>query len=122
MGLRFRVSAPVNRDLSFAVGTSFTGYIFQGQDEASYAMDPQASVIVTLPVMGDRSTYFLGGVGAYVPFDAGPDRDSAPTFHLGVGKVWLLTDSSLFLEFNPAIAVAEENTELLLPIRFGVIF
>lgn len=122
LGLRFRVSAPVNRDLSFAVGSSFIGYVFEGQDEASYAIDPQASIIVTLPVMGDRSTYFLGGLGVYVPFDDEVDRDSAPTFHFGVGKVWLLQDSSLFLEFDPAIAIGEDRTELLLPLRVGVIF
>jgi hypothetical protein len=120
-GFRFRVSAPINRDLSFAIGTSFTGYIFEGQDEASYAVDPQASLVVTLPGRGSQSLYFLGGAGAYVPF-GDTSADPGPTFHVGIGKVWLLQDTSLFLEFDPALLVGETQTDVLLPLRLGVIF
>lgn len=120
-GFRFRVSAPINRDLSFAIGTAFTGFIFEGQDEASYAFDPQASLIVTLPGRGTESLYFMGGAGAYVPF--GETRaDAGPTFHFGIGKVWLLRDTSLFFEFDPALIVGETQTDVLLPVRLGVIF
>lgn len=120
-GIRARLSAPINRDLSLAFGMAFTGYIFEGQDEATYAFDPQASVIVTMPVAGNEGTYFLGGAGAYIPTgDNAPD--AGPTFHLGVGKVWLLSDSSLYLEFDPALLVGEEATHGLFPIRAGVIF
>lgn len=120
-GLRFRVSAPVNQEVSFGVGTGLTGYIFRGRDEASYAFDPQASIIVTLPGMGTQSMYFFGGGGAYVPFGNTP-ADSGPTFHLGVGKAWLLNESSLFVEFDPAILVGEERADMLFPFRVGVIF
>ena len=120
-GLRLRVSAPVNRDLSLAFGMAFTGYIFEGQDDATYAFDPQASVIVTMPVAGNEGTYFMGGVGAYLP--AGDNTpDGGPTFHLGAGKVWLLRDSSLFAEIDPAILIGENAAELLIPVRVGVIF
>lgn len=120
-GIRFRVSAPVNRDLSVAFGSSITGFIFEGQDEADFAIDPQASLIVNVPQTGDQGLYFFGGAGAYVPLGDSP-AESGPTFHLGGGKVWLLQESSLFLEFNPTIIVAEEETEFLLPLRIGVIF
>lgn len=120
-GFRFRVSAPINRDLSFAIGTSFTGYIFEGQDEASYAFDPQASLIVTLPGSGTESLYALGGAGAYVPFGE-TTADPGPTFHLGMGKVWLLQDTSVYAEVNPALIVGESETSLLFPVRLGVIF
>jgi hypothetical protein len=120
-GLRLRASAPINQDLSFAVGTGVTGFIFEGRDEASYSFDPQASLIVTLPVSGDQGLYFLGGAGAYLPVGE-TSADSGPTFHFGVGKVWLLRESSLFLEFDPAILVGEQETDVLFPLRLGVIF
>jgi len=120
-GFRFRASAPLNQDVSLGLGTAFTGFIFEGRDDASFAFDPQASLIVTLPNTGSQSTYVLGGIGAYLPFGS-TDADSAPTFHLGVGKVWLLNDSSFFAEFDPALYVGSDSTEVLLPIRVGVIF
>ncbi len=120
-GLRFRVSVPINRDVSFAVGSSLTGFIFEGQDEADFAIDPQASLIVNVPQGGEEGLYFFGGVGAYVPLGDSP-AESGPVFHFGGGKVWLLQESSLFLEFNPGFIIADESTELLVPIRIGVIF
>lgn len=120
-GLRFRVSAPINQEVSLGVGTGLTGYIFQGRDDAAYAFDPQASVIVTLPGMGRESLYFLGGGGAYVPF-GNTTAESGPTFHFGVGKAWLLNESSLYFEFDPALLVGEESTKVLIPFRLGVIF
>jgi len=120
-GLRFRVSAPINRDVSFAVGSSITGFIFEGQDEADFAIDPQASLIVNVPQGGEEGLYFFGGAGAYVPLGDSP-AESGPMFHFGGGKVWLLQESSLFLEFNPGLIIAEESTEVLFPIRVGVIF
>ena len=122
-GFRFRVSAPINQDLSFGIGSAFTGYIFQGREDASYALDPQASLIVTLPGSGQEAAYVMGGAGAYVPFgNTNEDARSGPTFHLGMGKVWLLSESSFFLEFDPALFVGQERTDVLLPIRAGVIF
>ena len=120
-GIRVRASAPINRDLSLAFGSSITGFIFEGQDEANFAIDPQVSLIVNVPQAGDQGLYFFGGAGAYVPLGDSP-AESGPTFHVGGGKVWLLQESSLFLEFNPGLIIAEESTEVLLPIRLGVIF
>ncbi len=120
-GVRIRVSAPINRDLSIAVGTGFTGYVFEGQDDANYAIDPMLSMIVTLPVAGRRGTYFLGGIGAYVPL-GDFSSEAAPFFHFGVGRVWLLQDTSIFFEFTPALVISEETAEGLFPVRVGVIF
>jgi hypothetical protein len=120
-GLRFRVSAPLNRDLSVAFGTSLTGFIFGGRDDADFSIDPQASLIVTVPSETEETTYFFGGAGAYVPLGSSATQ-SGPTFHLGAGKVWLLQESSLFVEVNPALLIAADQTELLFPVRVGVIF
>ena len=120
-GVRMRISAPINRDLSVAVGTGFTGYVFEGQDDANYAIDPTLSLIVTLPVAGRRGTYFLGGIGAYVPLGEF-SSEAAPFFHFGFGRVWLLQDTSIFFEFAPALVVGDESAEGLFPVRVGVIF
>lgn len=120
-GVRLRISAPINRDLSIAVGSGFTGYVFAGQDDANYAIDPMLSLIVTLPVAGRRGTYFLGGIGAYVPLGEF-SSETAPFFHFGFGRVWLLQDTSIFFEFAPALVVGEESAEGLFPVRVGVIF
>ena len=120
-GLRFRTSVPVNQDISVGIGAALNGYIFEGRDEAAYSFDPQGSLVVTLPGPGNQRLYVLGGGGAYVPFGE-TSAESGPTLHLGIGKVWLLNESSFFLEFNPALFVGKETTDVILPLRLGVIF
>lgn len=119
-GLFVRVSRPVNQDVSLAIGSGLTGYIFRGQDDASFALDPQLAAVVSFDSQPDETTYVLGGAGAYVPF-GDTSTDSGPTFHLGVGRAWLLTESSVFFEFNPGFLVGEERTTLVLPLRLGII-
>lgn len=119
-GLRVRASTPVNPDLSLAVGSGLTGYIFRGRDEAAFALDPQASAILTFAAQGPESAYALTGAGAYVPFGE-TSANSGPTFHLGGGKVWLLNESSLFFEANPAFLIGRETTSLVFSVRAGVI-
>lgn len=120
-GLRFRSSVPLTQDVSFGLGAGFTGYIFSGRDDASYAFDPQTSLIVTLPGIGTERLYVLGGGGAYVPFGE-TSATSGPTVHLGVGKVWLMNESSFFVEFSPSIFIGQEEADLIIPFRLGVIF
>lgn len=120
-GVRFRVSSPINRDLSIALGSAFTGYILGGRDEASYALDPQISLIVTRTDTPTQGTYFMGGFGAYLPIQT-EESTSAPTIHLGAGRVWLLQDTSLYAEFNPSLVIGEDATSGLFSLRFGVIF
>lgn len=122
-GLRFRSSVPLTQDVSLGIGAGLTGYIFQGRDDAAYAFDPQASLVVTLPGPGTQRLYVLGGGGAYVPFgNLDSNVTGGPTLHFGVGKVWLLSESSFFLEFDPALYIGKEETNVILPLRVGVIF
>lgn len=119
-GFHVRASTPINQDVSVAVGSGLTGFIFRGRDDAAFALDPQVSAIVSFSMSGAESTYVLGGGGAYVPF-GDTSTESGPTFHLGIGRAWLLRESSLFVEFNPGLLVGEESTTLVLPLRIGVI-
>lgn len=126
----FRTSFPVNRDFSVGVGGTFTGFVFE--EKTAYAFDTEASLIVTLPNPSRRSLYFLGGVGYHAPMGAHYDAPSAvsgdvnveqgPTFHTGLGSVWRLTSTSLYLEFSPTLFFRRERSDVLLPLRIGVIF
>jgi hypothetical protein len=120
-GVRLRSSVPLTQDVSLGLGAGLTGYIFEGRDDAAYGFDPQASLIVTLPGRNRQRLYVLGGAGAYVPF-GNTSAESGPTIHLGIGKVWLLNESSFFFEFDPALFIGKEDTEAVMPIRLGVIF
>ena len=123
LGLRGRVSAPVNPDLSFGVDLGLTGFILAGRDDASYVFDPQISAIVTLDSRQQRTPYIIGGLGAYVPFGEGRnDGESGPTLHGGFGWVQALQSTTLFYEVDPALIIGETAVDLVLPFRVGIIF
>ena len=46
-GLHFRASTPLNPDVSLAIGSGLTGFIFQGRDDAAFALDPKVSAIAS---------------------------------------------------------------------------
>lgn len=128
--LHFRTSFPMNRDFSLGLGGTLTGFIFEGEN--AYALDTEASLIVTLPNPSRRSFYFLGGAGYHVPMGGRYDAPSAvsgdlgvgqgPTFHAGLGSVWKLSATSLYLEVTPTLFFRRERSDVLLPLRIGVIF
>jgi hypothetical protein len=111
----------VKSDLSLAFGTAFVGHVFEGRDDAIYVVDPQFSVIVTLP--GEqRVPYFMAGMGAYLPLSEDADADASPFFHVGVGWVWALEESTLFLEFDPGLSIEKDGVAGIFPVRAGFIF
>lgn len=121
IGFRSRVSAPINADVSLALDAGFTGFILGGRRDASYVFDPQFSVIVNLPQQGDQLSYLLFGAGAYVPLGES-SSSSGPTIHFGYGRVRVLQETSLFYEIDPAIIIAENRVDLVIPVRIGIIF
>ncbi len=122
LGLRGRVSAPANPDLSFAIDLGFTGFVLRGRDDATYVFDPQVSAIVTLDAQGNRSPYIIGGIGAYVPFDDADDDEGGPTLHGGFGWIQTLQSTTLFYEIDPALIIGKSSVNLILPFRIGIIF
>lgn len=118
LGLRARVALPVNRDVSVAAGLGLGAHLFEGADEARFVLNPQASVIVTLPTRGS-ARYVFGGAGGLLPLG---DGGGGPTLHVGYGVAIPLTETSLFAEVNPQIVVGEDETVPVLAIRGGVIF
>ena len=121
-GLRLRASAPLNADVSAAADLGLTGFVLQGSDNATYLLEPQLSVVVNLPSQGANLPYLLTGVGGHFPLSDENESESGPVLHLGLGRVQALMDTSIFYEVNPGLLIADENVELLLPFRIGIIF
>lgn len=124
-GVHLRASFPMNYELSFAVGTTFTGFVLKGSAESAYSLDTEASLIVTLPNPSRSSTYLLGGVGYHMPIGGGTRYDGVvggPTFHGGIGKVWQLDQTSVYVELAPTMFFRRDRTDVLLPLRGGIIF
>ena len=121
MGFRGRISTPINADLSFALDAGLTGFILGGRDDATYVVDPQISLIVTLPGV-EKAPYLLAGMGAYLdPSDSG-DVLTGPTIHAGIGWVRPLRESVLFYELDPALVIGKDKVSAAIPFRIGVIF
>ena len=120
-GFHFRTTLLITQDLSLGGGLGLAGFVFEGQSNAVYAVDPEVSLIVTIPTPSRSATYLLGGGGYHVPFGNDPPA-SGPSFHLGLGRIWALQETTLFLEFTPALYVRDSSAGGLFPIRAGVIF
>ena len=119
-GIRGRASFPYNQDLSFAASAGFTGFVLSGYEDGSFVFDPQVSAIITLPSQGRFATYFLGGFGSYLTTsDSGL---SGITLHLGLGRVQLLNETTIFYEVNPALIIGSSRVGGAVPIRVGIIF
>jgi len=121
LGLTGRISVPLNADVSVAIGSGFTGFLFGGTEDATWLFTPQVSGIVTLPGLY-RAPYLLAGVGGYLPLgDPGRDR-AGPMVHFGLGRVTLLAQSTLFYEVDPMLVLSPDRVDFAIPIRVGVIF
>lgn len=118
IGIRGRVALPVNADVSVAASLGMAAHLFGGQDETRYVLNPQASVIVTLPGEG-TARYVLGGFGAFLPFS---DGGGGPALHVGAGWAIPLNETSLYVEANPSLVVGDSETTAVLAVRAGVIF
>ena len=119
VGMRLRTALPVNADLSVAGSLGLAAHLWEGSANARWVLNPQMSLIVTLPSRGSVR-YVFGGFGGYLPLDG--DFPGAPTLHIGVGTAVPLNDTSVFFEINPSLLVGEDETTGVLAARAGVIF
>lgn len=118
LGVRGRVALPINADLSAAASLGVSAHLFEGTRDARYVLNPQTSLIVTVPG-GHSVRYFLGGFGGFIPLDGG---GGGPTVHGGVGWAIPLNATSLYVEVDPSLIVGQDATGVLLSARAGVIF
>ena len=120
IGLRVRAALPVNADLSLAASVGLAAHLWDGRADARYVMNPQTSLIVTLPGRGPNVRYVLGGFGGFIPLDG--NGGGGPTLHAGIGTAIPLNDTSLYLEVDPSLLIGTNETTLVLSGRVGVIF
>ena len=121
MGFRGRISSAVNADLSLALDLGMSGFILNGRDDASYVIDPQLSLIVTMPGV-ERASYLIGGMGAYINTNDSSNALEGPTIHFGIGWVRALRESVLFYEVDPALVIGKSSVGVAIPFRIGIIF
>jgi hypothetical protein len=122
LGLDTRLAFPINPDLSISAGTSFVNYVFQGRDGAAYFINPSVSLIVTMNAAAPRSPYLIAGLGAYLPLAGDTSKnESGPIVEVGIGWVFSLQVTSVFLEITPALVVARSEVGMQIPARVGVI-
>ena len=118
LGLRGRVALPVNADLSVAASLGVSAHLFDGANDSDVVLNPQTSLIVTIP--GRTSVrYVLGGFGGLLPFSGG---GGGATVHGGVGIAIPLSATSLYVEADPSLVIGQDSAGLLLSVRGGVIF
>jgi len=120
-GLFVRGAIPLTRDVSVGLGTAGTGYVLEGGAEARYVLDLEATTIVTLPSPSKSANYLMGGGGLRIPFRS-ENLDVGPTVHLGLGRLWALQESTLFVELRPTLYVRETEADFVFPLRAGIIF
>lgn len=118
LGLRVRGALPVNADVSVAASLGFAAHLFGGTSDARYVINPQTSLIVTLP--GNSSVrYVLGGFGVFLPFS---DGGGGLAIHGGAGVAFPLSETSFYVEADPSLVFGEDSVVPVLSLRGGVIF
>lgn len=122
LGLDTRLAFPINADLSISAGASFVNYVFQGRDGAAYFISPSISLIVTMNTEAPRSPYLVAGLGAYLPLAGDTEKnESGPIVEAGIGWVFGLQQTSVYLEITPALVVARSAVDMQIPVRVGII-
>lgn len=120
-GVQLDAQLPITGGLSIVGGGGFSAFLLNGRRSGTYTFDPQLTLKVTLPSRSKGATTIFGGGGYHVPFGT-EARGNGPTAHLGVGRIWALRESTLFVELVPTLVIREEATSLLMPLRAGVVF
>ena len=119
LGVRIRAALPVNADVSVAASLGLGAHVFEGADDSAYVLNPQTSVIVTIPG-GRRSVrYLLGGLGGFLPFSGG---GGGASIHAGIGTAIPLSESSVYFELDPSLVIGSDESVPVIALRTGVIF
>ncbi len=122
IGFHGRAAAPINADLSIAFDLGAAGFVLEGRRNATYVVTPQLTAILNLPAYRDNATYIGAGFGYYAPVNRDDNTNGGPTFHVAYGWILGLRETSLYVEIDPALIVAQEGVSLALPVRVGAIF
>ena len=126
LGLRSRVSYPMNRDFSIGLGLGVHGFSSNGANRSVIMADPSVNLILRLGATADRATYVVAGAGGYLLAGATGQRTSkatiGPQAAIGLGAVKQLVDSRLFVEITPQFLLEPQQMTVVAPLRIGLIF
>ena len=120
-GLHIDAHAQVAGRYSIAVGTGFSSYILEGRRSGTYTLAPKLSFKITRPSRSLGANTFSVGGGYHLPFGQ-RDVGRGPTVHFGIGRLWALRETTLFVDLRPTAVIRDETISLLLPLRAGVVF
>ncbi len=122
IGIDARLAWVINPDLSIGTSANFINYILKGRDDAAYFFHPTVTAIVTLNAANVRSPYLIFGLGANLVLGGDANAaESGPSINAGMGWVFSLQATSLYVELIPSLIVVRSAVEMQLPVRFGVI-
>ncbi len=120
-GFHLDAQLPIVDGFSIVGGGGISAFLLEGRRRGTYTFDPELTLKVTLPSRSKGATTVFGGAGYHVAFGPNP-KGSGPTVHLGLGRIWTLRESTLFVDLVPTVVVQKETVAVLLPLRAGVVF
>lgn len=120
-GLHLDAQLPIAGGVALSAGGGFSAYLLKGRTKGTYTFHPEMALRVTLPSRSKGATTIFGGGGYHLPFGEDP-TGADPTAHLGVGRIWALRESVLFVDLTPTLLIREESVSVLLPLRAGIVF
>lgn len=120
-GIHLEAKMQVAGRYSIIVGTGGAAYVLEGRRSGTYTFDPTLTLQITRPSRSlGANTFSLGGGYHYSSGNRGVGW--TPSVHLGVGRIWTLRESTLFVDLRPAVLIREQSLSMRLPLRAGVVF
>jgi len=120
-GMHFDAMMQVGGQYSVVVGTGVAAYVIEGRRSGTYTFDPTLTLQLTRPSRSlGANIISLGGGYHYSSGNRGIGW--APSVHLGIGRLWTLRESTLFVDLRPTAVIREGGVSMRLPLRAGVVF
>ncbi|MFB6273683.1 MAG: hypothetical protein ABEL51_12390 [Salinibacter sp.] len=120
-GIHVDAQAQIAGRFALVAGAGLSAYVLEGRRSGTYTVDPALSLRIARPSRSRGANILSGGVGYHFPFG---DRalGRGPTVHLGIGRIWALRESTLFVDLRPTTVLRDGGVSVLMPIRAGVVF
>lgn len=120
-GLHVGAHAQVAGRYSIVAGAGISSYILEGRRSGTHTFAPKLSFKITRPSQSTGANTLSVGGGYHFLFGQ-QDVGTAPTAHLGMGRLWALRETTIFVDLRPTAVFRDETISVLLPLRAGVVF